>query len=201
MAERHRIARELHDTLAQGFAAIRLQLELARSESGLPPQASRALDLAYQIAGENLVETRRSIASLKSAQPNLEASLSAAIEGVRRLRPIKVVADLAPVQAPPGEVTHELLRMAQEAMLNAVRHSRARTLSVTLTALSGGLRLAIVDDGAGFDPARTFAGYGLEGLRERAAMIGAKLSIISAPGLGAQILVTWFSSQTTAVAA
>src|ERR1700739_4596987 len=58
MDERRRIAREVHDTLAQGFAAIRLQLELARGQAGLSPQASQALDLAYQIAGENLVEAR-----------------------------------------------------------------------------------------------------------------------------------------------
>jgi signal transduction histidine kinase len=201
MAERRRIAREIHDTLAQGFAAIRLQLELARAESGLSPEATRALDLAYQIAGENLVESRRSMAALKSAQPTLESSLSAAIEGVRRLGEVEVIAEVDPVVAPPGEITHELLRIAQEAMLNATRHAGARTLRVSLTAISGGLQLAVVDDGKGFDLARTSPGFGLSGLRERAAGIGAHLSITSAPGLGAQILVTWLSPPPTAVAA
>lgn len=201
IAERQRIARELHDTLAQGFAAIRLQIELARAESGLPPQATRALDLAYQIAGENLVESRRSMAALKSSQPNLETSLSAAIEGVRRLGQVEVIAEVDRVFAPPGEVAHELLRIAQEAMLNAARHAEARTLRITLTPLPGGLRLAIIDDGKGFDPAKTSSGFGLEGLRERAAGIDAELSITSAPGLGAQIIVTWLSPQMTAVAA
>jgi signal transduction histidine kinase len=201
IAERQRIARELHDTLAQGFAAIRLQIELARAESGLPPQATRALDLAYQIAGENLVETRRSMAALKSVQPSLETSLSAAIEGVRRLGQIEVVAEIDRVFAPPGEVAHELLRIAQEAMLNAARHASARTLRVSLTPVAGGLRLAIIDDGKGFDPDKTHAGFGLEGLRERAAGIDAQLSITSAPGLGAQIIVTWLSPVTVAAAA
>ncbi|HSZ52831.1 MAG TPA: sensor histidine kinase [Caulobacteraceae bacterium] len=201
IAERQRIARELHDTLAQGFAAIRLQIELARADSGLPPQAMRALDLAYQIAGENLVETRRSMAALKSVQPSLETSLSAAIEGVRRLGQVEVIAEVGPVFAPPGEVSHELLRIAQEAMLNAARHAEARTLRVSLTPLPGGLRLAIIDDGKGFDPAKTSSGFGLEGLRERAAEIDAELSITSAPGFGAQILVTWLSPQMTAAAA
>ena len=202
MAERRRIAREIHDTLAQGFAAIRLQLELARAESGLSPSATRALDLAYQIAGENLVESRRSMAALKSTQPpTLESSLSAAIEGVRRLGEVEVIAKVDPVVAPPGEVTHELLRIAQEAMLNATRHAGARTLRVSLAAISGGLQLAVVDDGKGFDPARSSSGFGLAGLRERAAAIGAHLSITSAPGLGAQILVTWLSPAPTAVAA
>lgn len=193
LAERHRIAREIHDTLAQGFAAIRLQLELARAESGLPPRATQALDLAYQIAGENLVETRRSMAALKSAQPSLQLLLSAAVEGVRRLGQVEVRAELAPAPTPPDEVAHELLRIAQEAMLNAARHARARTLRVALTPLPHGLRLAIIDDGQGFDPSKVSTGYGVAGMRERATGIGAALSILSTPGLGAQILVTWLS--------
>jgi signal transduction histidine kinase len=201
MAERRRIAREIHDTLAQGFAAIRLQLELARAESGLPPRATQALDLAYQIAGENLVESRRSMAALKSSQPNLETSLSAAIEGVRRLGQLEVIAEIGRAPAPPGEVAHELLRIAQEAMLNATRHAGARTLRVSLIPVPGGLQLAVVDDGKGFDPARASSGFGLAGLRERAAAIGAHLSITSAPGFGGQILVTWVSRAPTAVAA
>jgi signal transduction histidine kinase len=193
VAERHRIAREIHDTLAQGFAAIRLQLELALGEAGLPPQTVRALDLAYRIAGENLVEARRSLAALKSPQPSFEASLSAAIDGVRRLGQINVAAELTTVPAPPDEVAHELLRIAQEAMLNAACHAEAQTLRVSTIPVPGGLQLAIVDDGKGFDPTKAASGFGLVGLRERAAGIEAKLSIASAPGRGTQVVVTWRS--------
>lgn len=193
MAERRRIAREVHDTLAQGFAAIRLQLELARTQSELPPQAREALDLAYQIAGENLVEARHTMAALKSPRPDLVAMLSAAVEGVRRLDQVEVVAALDPAPELPGEVAHELLRIAQEAMLNAARHACARILRVRLTSIPGIVWLAITDDGKGFDPDRVSQGFGLQGLRERAAAIGAELSITSAPGQGAQIIVTWSS--------
>ena len=191
MAERRRIAREVHDTLAQGFAAIRLQLELARTQSELPPQARQALDLAYQIAGENLVEARCAMMALKSPRPDLGAMLSATLESVRRLGQLEVVAALDPAPALPGDVAHELLRIAQEAMLNAARHACARILRVRLTSIPGVVWLAITDDGKGFDPARVQAGFGLQGLRERAAAIGAELSITSAPGQGAQVVVTW----------
>jgi signal transduction histidine kinase len=191
LEERTRIAREIHDTLAQGFAAIRLHLELAR-EKGLPPHTAKALELAYQIAGENLVETRRSMAVLKSSAPGLAPLLSAAVDGIRRLGQGNVVAALEPVPALPSEVAHELLRIAQEAMLNAARHAEAQTIRITLApAARAGLRLAVIDDGKGFDTGEATPGFGLVGLRERAAAIKAKLSIVSAPGAGTQIAVTW----------
>jgi signal transduction histidine kinase len=200
MAERRRIAREVHDTLAQGFAAIRLQLELARTQSELPPQARQALDLAYQIAGENLVEARYAMMALKSPRPDLGAMLSATLESVRRLGQIEIAAALDPAPALPGDVAHELLRIAQEAMLNAARHACARILRVRLTSIPGVVWLAITDDGKGFDPAKVQTGFGLQGLRERAAAIGAELSITSAPGQGAQVIVTWSSPATEAAA-
>jgi signal transduction histidine kinase len=193
MAERRRIAREVHDTLAQGFAAIRLQLELARTQSELAPQVSEALDLAYQIAGENLVEARCAMTALKSPHADLGAMLSATLEGVRRLGQVEIAAALDPTPALPGDVAHELLRIAQEAMLNAARHACARILRVRLTSIPGVVWLAVTDDGKGFDPASVQAGSGLQGLRERAAAIGADLSITSAPGRGVEIVVVWAS--------
>ena len=158
----------------------------------LPPGARRAVELAYQIAGENLVETRHSMAMLKSRQPNLATLLSAASDGVRRLGQGKVVAALKPVPSPPNEVAHELLRIAQEAMLNAARHAEARTIQVALAPTpEGGVRIAVEDDGKGFDPTAAAHGFGLVGLRERAAAIEAKLSIVSKPGAGTKGAVTW----------
>jgi signal transduction histidine kinase len=201
MAERRRIAREVHDTLAQGFAAIRLQLELARTDSALPPEARQALDLAYQIAGENLIEARHAMAALKSPSPDLGALLSASIDGVRRLGQVEIISALDPAPSLPGEVAHELLRIAQEAMVNAARHACARFLRVRLTSIPGVVWLAITDDGKGFEPANISSGFGLQGLHERAAAIGAKLSITSAPGKGAQVVVTWASPEVRAAAA
>jgi signal transduction histidine kinase len=199
LEERNRMAREIHDTLAQGFAAIRLQLDLARGEEGLPSRAATALEFAYQIAGENLVETRRSMAVLKSRQPELAKLLAGAVEGVRRLGSGPVVTAFTAVAAPPNDVAHELVRIAQEAMLNASRHAGAQTIRVTLTPLTDqGLRLAVVDDGKGFDTSRTGSGFGLVGMHERAAAIQAELAIVSEPGAGTEVAVTWTPGGATA---
>ena len=193
LEECNRMAREIHDTLAQGYAAIRLQLELARGEDALPPQAAKAIDLAYQIATEHLVEARRAMSALKSNQPGLMASLSSAVNGVRRLSDARVIAAIEAVPAPPRDVAHELLRIAQEALCNASSHADAQTIQVMLTpAPRDGLRLAVIDDGKGFDPDAVSPGFGLPGLRERASAIRAGLSIASAPGAGTEVSVTWF---------
>ncbi|HSZ52429.1 MAG TPA: histidine kinase [Caulobacteraceae bacterium] len=189
--ERRRIAREIHDTLAQGFAAIRLQLELACGESGLPPQAAKALQLAYRIAGENLVDARRAMAELKSGRPNLSTLLFAAVDGVRRLGHTEILATLDAVPSPPSEVAHELSRIAQEAMMNAMRHSDASSIKLTLTRIAdGGLRVAVEDDGKGFD-ADVVCGFGLAGLRDRAQAVGAHLLVASKTGVGTKVAVTW----------
>ncbi|HEY2048531.1 MAG TPA: GAF domain-containing sensor histidine kinase [Caulobacteraceae bacterium] len=189
LQERNRLAREIHDTLAQGFAAIRMQLELGRRD---PAAAPEALDRANKIAAENLVEARRSMAVLTAERPSLIASLSAAIEGVRRLGQTQVVAQLDSAPEPPTEVAHELLRICQEAMLNAVRHAEASTVRVTLSAMPGpGVRVAVADDGKGFDPGVVTKGFGLAGLRDRASAIDADLTIVSEPGAGTQVIAVW----------
>ncbi|HEY1926445.1 MAG TPA: GAF domain-containing sensor histidine kinase [Caulobacteraceae bacterium] len=189
LQERNRLAREIHDTLAQGFAAIRMQLELARGD---PATAGEALDLANKIAEENLIEARRSMAVLTAERPSLIASLSAAIEGVRRLGQTQVVAQIDAAPEPPPEVAHELLRICQEAMLNAVRHAEASTVRITVAAIHGhGVRIAVEDDGIGFDPGAVTKGFGLAGLRDRASAIDAHLTIVSEPGAGTEVIATW----------
>jgi signal transduction histidine kinase len=189
LQERNRLAREIHDTLAQGFAAIRMQLELARGD---PTSAAEAIDLASKIAAESMVEARRSMAVLATARPSLVEALSAAIDGVRRLGGTKIVAEISAAPEPPREIGHELMRICQEAMLNAVRHAEAGTVRVTLAAIPGpGVRIAVADDGKGFDPCAVTRGFGLAGLRERARAIEADLSIVSEPGGGTQIIATW----------
>jgi signal transduction histidine kinase len=189
--ERRRIAREIHDTLAQGFAAIRLQLELACGESGLPPRAAKALQLAYHIAGENLVDARRTMAELKSSRLSLATLLFAAVDGVRRLCHTEILATLEAVPSPPSEVAHELSRIAQEAMLNAMRHADAGSIQLTLTRFADkGLQLMVEDDGKGFN-ANVVCGFGLSGLHDRAEAVGANLLIASKTGVGTTVAVTW----------
>ena len=194
--ERSRIAREIHDTLAQGLAAIRLQLELARANDELPPQASEAIELAHQIANENFVDARRLISTLRSSPQCLASALSSVVERAHRLGPAKVSATLEPVSPPPGEVAHELLRIAQEAIRNAERHAKAREITVTLRAREdGGLEITVSDDGVGFDPDMATGGFGLAGMHERASATHAGLAVASAPGAGTQVTVTWTPSR------
>ncbi|HEY2050351.1 MAG TPA: ATP-binding protein [Caulobacteraceae bacterium] len=130
--------------------------------------------------------------ALKSQSPDLGAMLSATLDGARRLGQVEIVAALDPAPALPRNVAHELLRIAQEAIANAARHACARILRVRLSSIPGVVWLAITDDGRGFEPAGVQSGFGLQRLRERAAAIGAELSINSAPGKGAEVVV-WSS--------
>jgi two-component system NarL family sensor kinase len=196
--ERNRIAREIHDTLAQGLAAIRLQLELAQANGALPTGASEAIELAHQIANENFVDARRMISALRTPPPCLATALSTAADRARRLGGVKVVTALEPVSAPPSETAHELLRIAQEAIQNAEHHARAQTITVTLRPLAGrGLQMTVADDGRGFDPTCPVCGFGLAGMRERAAAVQAELAIESEPGAGATVTVTWSPARET----
>ena len=192
LQERNRLAREIHDTLAQGFAAIRMQLELARDHPGLPEAAAEAVAAARTIAAENIVEARRSMAVLTSERPTLVTALAAAVEGVRRIGPTPVVTEFSVAPEPPPQVAHELSRICQEAMLNAVRHAEASAVRVTLSSFSErGVRLAVADDGKGFDPDQVTKGFGLAGIRERANAIHAHLTIVSEQGGGAEVIATW----------
>jgi signal transduction histidine kinase len=191
-AERNRLAREIHDTLAQGFAAIRLQLGLALGDMPATGAAVDAVRLAERIAAENLVEARRSVAILRSPTPSLKDGLSGVVDGVRRLGARNLDLTIEPTLSPPPEVAHALMRIAQEALMNAVNHAEATRIGVRLASPSDGLlRLSIVDNGRGFAPEAASSGFGLAGMRERAMIVGADFTLVSEPGAGTEVIVTW----------
>lgn len=195
-AERNRLAREMHDTLAQGFAAIRLQLGLALGELPADGPAVEAIRLAQRIAGENLVEARRSVAILRSPTPALKDGLSGVVDGVRRLGARNLDLTIEPTLNPPPDVAHALMRIAQEALMNAVNHAEATRIGVRLASPSEGLlRLSIVDNGRGFAPEAASSGFGLAGMRERAMIIGADFTLVSEPGAGTEVIVTWLTPE------
>jgi signal transduction histidine kinase len=194
LAERHRLAGEIHDTLAQGFASIVTLLQAAGAS--LPPEPSRTrhhLDLALATARENLAETRTLVGALSPA-PLESGSLA---EAVRRAA--DSTAAEAGVQArsavtgtarrlPTGtEVV--LLRVCQEALANVRKHAAARQVAVQLCYADGVVRLTVADDGAGFDPDLVRGGYGLRGMRDRVAQVGGTIRVVSAPGTGTRVCV------------
>ncbi|WP_228989017.1 sensor histidine kinase [Streptomyces sp. DH8] len=199
LAERERLAREIHDTLAQGLSSIQLLLRAA--ERTLPPDAPATAHVraAREAAQANLAEARSFVRAL--TPPDLEhGSLAAALERLcaRTTGPeltVRFAVSGAPVELPtPYEVA--LLRTAQSALANTVRHAGAGRAEITLSFMGTSVALDVVDDGRGFDPSaapvheRGDGGFGLPAMRARAGSLGGALSVESAPGQGTAVAVT-----------
>ncbi len=195
LEERNRIARDIHDTLAQGFGAILMQLQAAqRGAAGLPDGVVRNLDTAVDLARTHLVEARRSVAALRpqpSEQEDVSAALRRMVDLARRTNdvPIELTIDELPVFDPGVE--REVIGIAQEALTNAVRHANARRIIVRAGAVRGvGFLLSVTDDGRGI--ARGGAGgFGMTSMRERAERIGGSLTFVTAPRAGTEVVLAW----------
>jgi signal transduction histidine kinase len=200
-AERERLAREIHDTLAQGLSSI--QLLLRATERALPREpdvAAGHVEQARRTAQDNLAEARRFVRAL--APPDLETgSLPSALSRLctttaeQSALAVRLHVDGDAVTLPtPYEAA--ALRIAQSALANAVRHSGASKAEVTLSYLDSRVALDIVDDGAGFDPdtvagATGGSGFGLAAMRARVDELGGTLSVESAPGRGTALAVSF----------
>jgi signal transduction histidine kinase len=164
LEERNRLARDIHDNLAQGFAAILMQLQAAQREAGpVPLPVSRNIENAVDLARTHLTEARRSVGTLRPTVGTIG-------DGVER----------------------EILGIAQEALANAVRHSQARRITIRASSINAlGLRLSVADDGRGIPGDRSNAGFGLTSMQERADRIGASLTIVTAPRSGTEVVLAW----------
>ncbi|CAL9563656.1 hypothetical protein SUDANB95_04647 [Actinosynnema sp. ALI-1.44] len=195
LGERERLAREIHDTLAQGLSSIQLLLRAAaRSLPDDPETAAGHVEQARATAQDNLAEARRFVHALTPpdlAGKSLPAALRRLCEGTREL-PATLHVDGTPVPLPTA---HEvaLLRVAQSAVANAVRHARAGHADLTLSYMEDRVTLDVVDDGVGFDPdaVRASGGFGLVAMRARVAELGGSLVVESAPGQGTALAVSF----------
>jgi signal transduction histidine kinase/ligand-binding sensor domain-containing protein len=193
LTERGRIARELHDTLIQGFAGVTMAMQALASR--LPPSNERrALEDMVNDAGNSLRAARRSLAGLRRehSQSGLTAAIEQAARQLTEDRGLRLKLTLDECRRDlPEQVEDNLLRIAQEAVMNAVKHSGARTLHVSLAQTPEWVRLSVKDDGTGFDggEAPPSGHYGLIGMRERAAQIGAEFHVTSSPGHGTTVSV------------
>ena len=200
LEERNRLARDIHDNLAQGFGAILMQLQAAQREtSPLPPVVARSIEVAVELARTHMVEARRSVGALR---PNVSSgeNISKAIKRVAELAqkssdvPIDVLLDELPRFG--DGVEREVISIAQEALTNAVRHARAKRITVRAsTVRSIGLRISIADDGRGIPRERSASGFGMTSMQERADRIGASLTIVTAPRDGTEVVLAWEPSQ------
>ena len=192
--ERSRIARDLHDTLAQGFTAVALQIEAGLSHLGARDGSRRSLQRALEIARQSLDEARRSIRNLRASavegRPLVEA-LAALARQFTADTGVRVRTELTDVGPLPAGVESELFHIASEALANVRKHAGAREASLRLDARRGRLRLVIADSGAGFRMRGARArGFGLRGMEDRAIVAGGRGSIRSVPGRGTTVTVT-----------
>ena len=195
LAERNRMAREIHDTLAQGLVATSVQLELAKGDlPGAPESVTRHLEQAHQLVRSSLQEARNSIWNMRS-QVLESGDLGSALDGI-----LKQLSEGSGVEASmqvsgksrrlPPVTENNLLRVGQEAITNATRHAKAKHIEVTLDFAEKQVRLTVKDDGIGFDatkPPPGEGGFGLVGIRERAEHLHGEVKIQSAPGRGTTI--------------
>lgn len=184
--ERTRLAREIHDTVAQGLVGVIRQLE-AVPAAGLDEAAKRRIATAEETARECLVDARRAVEALAPQQLAAGGDVVDVLGEIiaRWSRAHRVVAtfdaDDAPRPCPHG---HALVRVTQEALANIARHAQARTVEITLTGPQDAIVLRIADDGRGFDPDRTVSGHGLRNMHDRLAERGGTLDLSAAPGRG-----------------
>jgi signal transduction histidine kinase len=196
LEERNRLARDIHDTLAQGFAAILMQLQGAqRSIAGLPPAVARSIDTAVDLARTHMIEARRSVGALRPQErgtENVGAALERMVELVRRGTDIPIDLSIHDLPAFSGGAEREILGIAQEALNNAVRHARARRIVIHAEGVrSVGFRLSVADDGRGIAKEQRGTGFGMTSMQERADRIGASLTIVTAPRSGTEIVLAW----------
>jgi len=198
LEERNRIAREIHDTLAQGFVAVSVQLEIvARQLTSSTENAKEHLNEARVMVRDSLSEARSAIWALRSqsaGNEDLAARLSKMAGQVTASSQVRVRLEVHGTYRPLGrEVEDQLVRIGQEAVTNAVRHAEAGNIEIELAFEPKRLRMTIADDGRGFamEPSgRGLAGhFGLQGMRERAGQIKADLKVDSALGEGTRVSV------------
>ncbi len=194
LTERARLAREIHDTVAQGLSSIQMLLHAAEAADGDRPGLDH-IRLARATAADGLADTRRFIREL--APPSLDAGLAAALGRLSaqwRREGLRIDVAVPPLESPlPMDVQTALLRIAQGAVANVAQHADASVVEIGLAVTAAHATLTVRDDGMGFDPARVGAdasasdSFGLRAMAQRVEQLGGSLDVDSAPGRGTTI--------------
>jgi signal transduction histidine kinase len=195
LEERERLAHEMHDTLAQSFAGIGFQLEAIRS--GVPyelPSTHQQLNLASELVRHSHEEARRSIATLRPEShesgdllKSLHLCAVRMVEGGTVQVSSESKGEVVPIHL---RIADTLYRIGQEAIANSIRHAHPNRLTLTLEYAKNLVKLIVADDGDGYMQGKEPAGFGIRGMRKRAASISASLVITSALGVGTRVCVT-----------
>ncbi len=201
LAERNRLARELHDTIAQGLTAVTMHLEAAqRSFDRYPDRARARLVRASELSRQTLADVRRSVWTLAAPLGDGVALPPALDELVQNFAARTGLAATYTHSGPPppldAAATTQAVRIMQEALLNVEKHAQATIVTIHSETDDGAVRVSVQDNGQGFDPqappldGSTGGGFGLFSLQERARLAGGRLQVQSAPGTGTQITLT-----------
>jgi signal transduction histidine kinase len=196
MAERNRVVRDVHDTLAHAFTGVIVQLEAADDAAarGLGPEAGAHVARAEALARTGLQEARRSVMALRPQAlegSDLPTALNDLLTQMTAGTSLLVEFSQEGTPQPlPALWDEHLLRIGQEALTNAVRHGHANRVLMRLRFVDGVVGLEVSDDGSGFDQHAASDGLGLEGMKARVASVGGQLSIQSVPRDGTTISVT-----------
>ncbi|MFJ2027574.1 GAF domain-containing sensor histidine kinase [Streptomyces sp. NPDC087897] len=192
--ERSRLAHELHDAVSQKLFSLRLTAQAAAALVDRDPaRAKGELQQVAVLAAEAVDELRAAVVELRPAaldEDGLIATLRTQIQVLDRAHAAEVAFECHGVRALPAAQEEALLRVAQEALHNALRHSGAEHVTVTLTRRAAATVLRVADDGRGFDPTavrRAGRHLGLVSMRHRASSVGGRLTVASEPGKGATI--------------
>lgn len=192
LQERARLAREIHDGLAQTLAFLKIEIGraenfLAEGDSG---QAARILKNSSRTLGDAYLDARQAIENLRRAPDDrLEGWLAQAAENFAALSGLTVETHLQLSHDFPAHVQVQLIRIVQEALTNVRKHARARCVSIAAWEEDGEARIEVQDDGCGFRPADPLAAarFGLRGMRERAESVGAEFQVVARPNGGTVI--------------
>jgi signal transduction histidine kinase len=203
--ERERLARDIHDTLAQTLAGLVIFAERAgrQSRDGETDAAAETIATVEQVARDALTESRAIVARTASvpSEPAFEAAVERLVDRFRAHGAVISLdsgetdetgsAEAAAVREPlERDAQVVLLRCLQEGLSNAAKHAKAKNIAVRVAVRDDEAELEVVDDGVGFDPAARPAGFGLDGMEERVALAGGRLDVRSAPGRGTTLSVS-----------
>ena len=196
LEERNRLAREIHDTLVQGLAAIIMQLETADAlfDAAQANRGREAVQQALALTRSNLDEARRSVLDLRAAPlegRSLDKALAALVHEWQAKSNLAIDYEVTGSRPLVARLEAGLFRIAQEALTNVVHHAQATRVKVKLISTPDSTRLSVEDNGRGFDPTRVpDERHGLIGMQERARLLGGTLQLHSRPNHGTRIQVT-----------
>jgi PAS domain S-box-containing protein len=195
LSERNRMARDIHDTLAQSFTGVIMQLEAAKRAvvRGTLAGATQHLESASEMARLGLTEARRSVRAIRPRSLR-EGTLPMALDGMlkRMSNGTELNAELrvdGERRIIPEDWQEGLLRIAQESLTNTIKHSKARNFRATLNISIDRVELQLADDGQGFDPQVETDGFGLIGMKERADQMGGNFILRTKPGEGTELII------------